>query len=188
MDACDVGLELLKLRRELVWEGLTLGDYFHASHDKQAVRDRVFALLSQHDFRIYAQVLEKSKAQPQIRETEQRFYQHAWFYLFRHAMPKIVRPLDELLVTTAAIGTNKGKKIFAGCVEDVLAQTVKLDKDDWRASFCSAGSDPCLQVADYCTWAIQRKWEKGDDRSYKIIESRIAYEFDLWGHGSKHYY
>jgi hypothetical protein len=27
-------------------------------------------------------------------------------------------------------------------------------------------SDPCLQVADYCTWAIQRKWERGDERSH----------------------
>jgi len=45
-----------------------------------------------------------------------------------------------------------------------------------------------LQIADYCTWAIQRKWERTDAKSYNIIKDRITYEYDLWGHGTKHYY
>ena len=59
----------------------------------------------------------------------------------------------------------------------------------WAATFCLAATDPCVQIADYCAWAIQRKWEhKKDERSYDLIKDRITYEFDLWAHGTQHYY
>jgi hypothetical protein len=39
-------------------------------------------------------------------------------------------------------------------------------------------SEPCLVVADYCTWAIQRRWEWGDDRSYRLIADNVASEVE----------
>ena len=30
-------------------------------------------------------------------------------------------------------------------------------------------ADVNLQVADYCAWAAYRRWERKDDRSYRII-------------------
>lgn len=189
LDSCDIGLELLKLRRELMWDGATLGDYFHATTDDQSVRDKVYQLLGGFDFQVYAQVLEKSKAQEQIRISKHRFYKHAWLYLFKHAMPKIVRSIeDQLMVTTASIGVKKGQADFSEAVNDVLSQTQQIDSGSWRTVFCSSASDPCLQVADYCTWAIQRKWERSDTRSYALIQSKVRYEFDTWKHGTKHHY
>jgi hypothetical protein len=188
-ESCDIGHELLKLRRDLLWDGVPINDYFHATEDRQFVRDRVFEVLNAHDFEIYAQILEKSKAQPQIRQSRHRFYQHAWLYLFRHTMPKIVKRLeDQLMVTTASIGVKKGQADFSAAVLDVLKQTQRVDAGSWRTTFCSSASDPCLQAADYCTWAIQRKWERGDSRSYDLIKHKIKYEYDLWQHGTKHYY
>lgn len=186
MGDCDIGKQLLDLRREMAWEGLPLGDYFHACEDKQAVRDRVFQLIQQYDFRVYAQVLEKSKAQPHIRPTKERFYQHAWLYLFRHCVPKFVKTNDRLMITTASVGTKKGQQAFSDAVKDVLEQTAK--NVVWRAAFWSSASDPCLQVTDYCTWAIQRKWERADSRAYDLIKDKIVYEYDLWSHGKTHYY
>jgi hypothetical protein len=37
-------------------------------------------------------------------------------------------------------------------------------------------SDPCLWAADYCTWAIQRKWERRDERAYELIAAAVASE------------
>lgn len=190
MDSCELGHALLRLRRDLLWDGIEIaGDYFHATKDSQFVRDKVFAVLNAHDFSIYAQVLEKSKAQQQIRESRSRFYKHAWLYLFRFSMPKIITGLnDQLMVTTASIGVKKQQTDFSDAVRDVLQQTQKIDAGSWRAAFCPSASDPCLQAADYCTWAIQRKWERKDLRSYELIKHKIKYEFDLWGKGDKHYY
>lgn len=188
LDDCDCGLELLRLRRDLIWNEHPVGDYFHACEDRQIVRDHVFDFIRQVNVKVYAQVLEKSKAQPQIRPTKERFYQHAWFYLFKNCMRRIVTPEDELMITTASVGTKKGQAAFTEAVNDVLTQTVRLPRERWKTSFCPAMADPCLQIADYYTWAIQRKWERGDTRSYDLIKDKVAYEYDLWSHGSKHYY
>ena len=45
-----------------------------------------------------------------------------------------------------------------------------------------------LQVADYCNWAIYRKWTKDDLRSYKVIKPAIASEFDIFQSGNTIWY
>ena len=46
-----------------------------------------------------------------------------------------------------------------------------------------------LQVADYCCWAVQRKWEQGDSRTYDGLWWQLAMqEFDVLRHGNTHYY
>lgn len=188
-DNCDLGHSLLRLRRELLWDAVEIPDYFHATKDTPYVRNRVFEVLNQHDFEIYAQVLEKSKAQPQVRTTRHRFYQHAWFYLLKHSMPRIAQSHDDqLMVTAASIGVKKSQADFSAAVMDVLRQTQRVDSGSWRTTFCSSASDPCLQAVDYCTWAIQRKWERGDSSAYNLIKHKIKYEFDLWQRGRIHYY
>jgi hypothetical protein len=33
-----------------------------------------------------------------------------------------------------------------------------------------------LQAVDYCTWAVYRKWQMGDVRSYALIQSLVRTE------------
>jgi hypothetical protein len=186
MDNCKIGDDLLALRRELAWRRAPLRDYFHASTDAQATRDDVFGLIKKYDFTIHANIMEKSKAQPQVRATQHKFYKYGWPYLFRHGIAPAIKSGDEILITAASVKTKKAQGAFTDAVNDVVQQ--HLPRAQWRTSFTPCGCDPCLQVADYCTWAIQRNWERGDDRSYKLIKDRISYEYELWGHGTKHYY
>lgn len=186
MNDCAVGDALSKLRRELVWKAHPVRDYFHATEDRQVVRDAVFETICQHDFRVQATIMEKSKAQPQVRETKHRFYQYGWLYHFRHGVVRHLPPEDELLVTTASIGTKKGQGVFTTAVEDVVGQHIPRNR--WKTFFCQSGTDHCLQVADYCTWAIQRLWERGDTRAYDLIKDRVTYEYDLWRRGDTHHY
>lgn len=189
MTSCDVGHALTELRRELAWGGHELGDYFHAAHDKQAVRDEVYKLICQHDFTVQATILEKSKAQPQTRKDRPRFYQYAWYYHFKFNAKKIVGDATELMVVTASLGTKRDKAAFQGAVLDVLRQTIP--NVTYKPNFCPASVDPCLCVADYCAWAIQRKWEspeQRDTRSYDLIKDRITHEYESWAHGKEHYY
>lgn len=90
-----------------------------------------------------------------------------------------------MLVTAATLGTKKERISFLDAIEDVMRQTVP---GRYVTHFCPAATDPCVQVADYCAWAIQRKWELNDPRSYELIQDRITYEYDLWAHGDEHYY
>ena len=183
---CTLGQEVLELRRQLAWEGHGLETEFHATEDKQAVRDRVFALLAARDFRIDATILEKSKAKPTIRATDERFYQMAWYLHMKYVAPLVVSANDQVLVIGASIGTKRQRSGFRSAVSDVAGQVLPTAR--FQVASWPAASDPCLQVADYCAWAVQRKWERGDDRSYWLIASRIRTEFDAFAIGGVHYY
>lgn len=189
MDACDVGNDLLTLRRELTISGILKRDSFHCTADQQAVRDRVFDTIREYDFRIQATVMEKSKAYPRVRMSRARFYKYGWFYHFCHGTNPLVNPFlgdaPDLLVTAASLGTGKERTAFLNAIEEVMAQIVP---GRCTTHFCAASADPCVQVADYCAWAIQRKWERNDARSYDLIKDRITYEYDLWSHGNRHFY
>lgn len=183
---CKIGFELLQLKRRMSWQHKPIRDYYHCTYDKQSVRDEVFAMLAQQDFTVQATVMEKSKAQPQTRETENRFYQYGWQYHMKHARSKFLRADDTIQVCAATIGKKSKRASFEDAVRDVCKQ--HMPKDRYRTAFWPSETDPCLQIADYCTWAIQRKWEKSDARSYDLIADKINYEYELFERGQTHYY
>lgn len=51
-----MSLALTRLRHDLIREGLPVGDYFHATTDAQAVRDRVYAEMLNHTFKFQATI------------------------------------------------------------------------------------------------------------------------------------
>ncbi len=186
IDDHNIELAMLDLRRELVWNGTKLPREFHATEDSQLVRDKVFEVLNRYDFRIDATVLNKRKAYPGIRNSEEQFYRYACFYHMKYVAPRVASTDDELLVIAASIGTRRKLDDFRAAVEGVLkltSPTQAVQIDAWPAAV-----DPCLQVADYCCWAIQRKWERGDCRSYDLIKDKIRSEYDLFARGTRSYY
>ena len=186
MDKCNVANALLRLRRKLNWHDYELGEYFHATTDKQTVRDLVYETISTHDIQVQATIMEKSKAQSQVRRTKPQFYHYGWFYHFKHGISPVAQPFSQIDVTAASIGDRKERPSFRYAMRDVLHQTMR--RKEWSTGIYPAATDPCIQVADYCAWAIQRKWERDDLRSYEIIEDKITYEYELWRRGRTHYY
>ena len=181
-----VASELFELRRNLAWKGSNLPTGFHATEDSQAVRNEVFGILQPHDFRVDATIMDKRKAQPQLRPSEIRFYQHGWLYHMRYIAPKVATSQDEVLVVAAAVATKKRAASFNNAVKDVMRQISPANA--LKSVHWPAATDPCLQIAVYCSWAIQRKWEMGDDRSYSLIKSKVKSEYDLFERGETYYY
>jgi hypothetical protein len=186
MDTCDVGHALLERRRELAWQGFELLEEFHATEERQAVRDEVFALIESYDFRIDVTIIEKCKTEPRITADEASFHQLAWYLHAQYVLPRVVKTGDELLIIGATLQTRKRQTAFSSAVDHVIRQTA--GHLTARTAFWKAGTDPCIQVADYCSWAVQRKWERGDDRSYVLIKDKIRSEFDAFRLGKKCYY
>lgn len=183
---CHLSNDLLALRRDIAMNGEPERDKLHATADKQDLRDRVFALLAKSHMRIDATLLEKSKALPKVRATEATFYRYAWYYHFKHVGPLLTAVHKRLLITAAALGTKKTRAAFKEGLNNTIQQITP--RNCWEASFHDSSKDPYLWVADYCAWAIQRKWERNDLRSYNLISSKIRSEFDLWRFGTHHYY
>ena len=180
------GESLLRLRRDLAWAGVGLESTFHASEDEQAVRDAVFRMLQETPFRFDATLLEKRKTKPELQKNHERFYKTAWYLHFKYVCPQIVGSDDELMVIAASLWTRARRKALRTAIGDVVAQSSRCKS--WRVAWWPSESDPCLQIADYCAWAVQRKHERGDDRSYKLIKDKIRTEFRAFEVGSTVYY
>lgn len=180
--------ELLQLKRTLAFDpDAKVREFFHATEDRQCVRDKVFDILSRYDFRIDSTILEKRKAQARITNDWRRFYKTAWYYHFKHVAPKILDDEDDLFVVAASIENAKPERVaLQSAVHDVCSQVARCR--DFAVECWPSASDPCLQIADYCCWAIQRKWVMGDERSYDLIKDKIASEFDIFRTGSIFYY
>lgn len=185
-DDCRMGADLLELRRDMVWRGLPVKEHFHATEDAQVVRDEVYSFIKDLPFRADVTLLEKAKAQPHTRDTQEKFYQYAWFYHFKHVSLDLLKEKTEVFICAASLGSKKGQAVYTNAVNNVLQQIVT--RHQWKTFFPRAVAEPCLQIADYCAWAVQRKWERGDDRSFNIIKNKFATEYDLWRKGEIMYY
>jgi len=174
LDDCSVGDRLLALRRELAWEGVGLDAEFHATTDPLLVRDRVFAALERETIRVDATIIEKATIPDTMRDSDLALYEAAWAAHLRRVLPTAVAPGDELLVIGASLGTRRRRGAFREAI--VAAISASDSPVTCRVASWLAASDPCLQVADYCSWAIQRAWERGDERPRSRIATRLASE------------
>lgn len=179
-------IALQKLRHMLISDGLNVGDYFHATTDSQDVRDRVFSEICNHDFHVQATICEKAKAQPHVTHSKARFYKTPWYFHCKHGLVPRIQAASRVVLTAASLGTKKEKLAFTQGLDDVMSQN--MGAKGYLVDFRPCQNDPCMQIADYCAWAIQRKWERDDPRSYNLIKGRITREYDLWSRGGKLYY
>lgn len=186
LEDCEIGDELLALRRELAWDGVHL-DSFHATTDKQRVRNQVFEQIAACDgLRFDATILDKRKTIEKYRRDPILFYKLAWYLHFKFVAPRIADPDDSLLVVASSLMINRKKKAVKEAVDSVVTQVAPTL--NYESSFLPALCDPCLQVADYCTWALQRKYEQLEDtRSYDLVAHLIHSEWEPFRLGTQRY-
>jgi hypothetical protein len=170
-------------------EGGHVLEYFHATEDKQFVRDGVFALIQSHlsRFRVDSVIVEKRKTGPSFRD-DMRFYPDNLGYLLRYVMaPWRIRRWSDVIIITDRIPINKKRK----AIEKTIQQSIvaKLPTTiSYRIVLHDSKSCCGLQIADYFNWAIGRKWEKNDLRSYSLVRAAIQSEYDIFRTGTKIWY
>jgi len=182
---CAVGDRLLALRRDLAWQGIDL-DCFHAVRDKPRIKYQVYELMAQSNLRIDATILDKRKAVPRLAADQARFYKEATFLHFKYVVPRVSTRDDDLHVVASSLQIGKKKNALHEGIGDVLRQVAGARR--FVTSFADNKTDPCLQLADYAAWAVQRLVERGEDKFFGLIEHLVASRFEPFGHGPKLYY
>jgi hypothetical protein len=176
---------LISLKWDLIEFGLDI-QYFHAAEDRQPVRDRVFELIRRYldSLRIDSLIVEKAKTIPPL-QSEDRFYPRMLSYLLRYVLRGApATGADEVLVFTDTIPVNRKRRTIEKAIKHTLTRELPVGVKYRLFHHCSR-SCMGLQVADYCNWAIFRKWERSDRRSYDLIRPAIRSEFDIFRSGSK---
>jgi hypothetical protein len=157
---------------------------FHAKDDLPEVRREVFDLLLGIPFRFYAvirdkrvivtKVLEHNRKKPNYRYHPNQLYDRCISQLFKERLHKH----DGYKIYFAKRGSADRTAALSKAIE--AARTAFYKK--WGV----AGTAPIeilpayskdvtgLQVADYCLWALQRLYERGEDRFLSLIALKVG--------------
>jgi hypothetical protein len=180
--------DLTDLKYDFIEKDIEL-EYFHASEDRQQVRNKVFEIINKHfiDSEIDSLIVEKRKTGKSLKD-EIRFYPDMLGYLLQYVLNRFeLKKYKKILIFTDTIPVKNKKKAIEKSIKQVLTKILP-ETISYSILHHSSKSNFDLQIVDYCNWAIYRKWEKGDERSYKLIEKFIKSEFDIFKKGSIYYY
>jgi hypothetical protein len=201
--ACDVeaSAALTKLRQELLAHPLYASIYslqpqagktaraFHAKDDHSEIRAKVFELLLTVDFKFYAVIKDMRAVLDYVQrrnrmETEYRYHPNELYDL-------TVRMLFKQRLHTA----DHSRIIFArrGKSDRTEALTEQLERT--RLRFLAEQGlqhapmleilpaypweQPCLQIADYCLWALQRCYERHEARFLHALWPKVSLVHDV---------
>lgn len=181
--------ELNELKYDLVESGEAELEYFHASEDRQAVRDQVFNIINKcfNDSVIDSLIVQKNKTYIGLRK-EERFYKDMFRYLIKYVIQNTnLSDVNKIIIFTDRLPLNKKRNAIEKGIKEVLSDLLE-SKIIYTILHHSSKSNYDLQLADYCNWAIYRKWNKGDLRSYDLIRKYIRSEFDIFKNGKTLYY
>lgn len=164
-------------------------EFFHCSHDNRHIRKRVFGIIAENlpQIRIDALVVEKPKTNPSLYDVK-TFYPKMLGYLLPWVISSYrVDEIAEVVVITDRIPIKRKRDAVEKAVKVTLASRLPVGVP-YRVMHHESRSHYGLQLADYCNWAIFRKWERGESEHYDCIKRSIKSEFDIFRSGITKFY
>lgn len=189
----EISSPLLKLRYELLPNyscGTRMEEhgYFHASEDAQVVRNSVFSIVSKidHPIRIDSVIAQKNKAAPVFHKDQLHFYRTLGETSLKYAFTRAEwHGYEHVVIVFSSLFDKKKRGILKQAFKSLIKQYAKAS---FSLYFHDSKFDLCTQVADYFGWAIYRKWESKDMRSYELVQNYIKSEFAIFDKGVMEYY
>jgi len=189
----EIGSPLLKLRYDLLpnyacGPRMEEHGYFHASEDIQHVRNNVFSLLSQlnHPLRVDSVIAQKNKTNPTLHKQPLEFYKIIAEALLKYAFNRAIwHDYDHVVVVFSSLFDRKKRGILKQAFKYLIKQHAKVS---FALYFHDSKFDICNQAADYFGWAIYRKWDSNDTRSYVLVQHLIKSEFNIFEKGGREFY
>lgn len=179
--------ELDAYRHDCLEYGLGM-EYFHCSEDNIHVRNSVFDLIAKNlgSMRIDCLVVEKRKTGPALQDVK-RFYPEMLGHLLKYVVPQLGGGADDVIVITDTVPVNKKRRAIEKGVQLALAKMLPQGRK-YHILHHASRSHYGLQVADYCCWAVFRKWQRSETEYYDCIKEAIRSEFDIFRSGTRCYY
>ena len=153
---------------------------FHAHKDNKHIKEKLFDIISRFDkeaIKVYSYILEKPKVEPDKRDKKEVFYIENLRYAIESLLSKIVLTSNVIIVTDRfplqKDKQNLVKALKKGIKEYLGRHALACRYDIFH--HCSASSAN-LQIIDYISWAIFRKYEHSDESYYEKIKGYILDE------------
>jgi hypothetical protein len=153
---------------------------FHASDDNIYVKKELFKIIegfSADDVKVYSYILEKPKVMPDKRKERDVFYIANLRYAIERLLDKL--SLDKnIVIITDRLPLAKDKKAKVKALKMGVKDYLNRHALNCRHEIyhhCSASSAN-LQIVDYISWAIFRKYERADKSYYQKIKQYLIAE------------
>ena len=143
----------------------------------------MFNLISTFDeksVKAYSYILEKPKVNPDTRNQDDKFYIDNLTYAIKQLLD-ILEIDKNFIIITDNLPVKKNEKHQIKALKQGVAEYIDDNNLSLRYDIfhhCSASSVN-LQIVDYISWAIYRKYEHGQDSFYKKIEKYLVKVDDM---------
>lgn len=182
--------EIIKLNQEIINDPFYKGVpsiektriCFHAKDDIPEVRERVYRKISALDFKAEFFVARKIEAIFLKRHLgkENLFYDDLVSKLFENKLHKVEKSIIYF--------ATRGNKTRQKPLEDAIEKATLTFEKKWGIKIDgqinvlpqSPAGEPCLQIADYMNWAVQRAFIKSEMRFYNLVEDKISFLVDIY--------
>lgn len=170
--------ELYDLKHNLILRG-SLAEYFHAYNDNRSIRNEVFCIIGGCDhFRVDTIVVDKPKTPPAL-QAIYRFYPRVMQELLKVVYQSLPpRNFEQVVVFMDYIHLPGKREAFMKGAKEAVRPYLRKSQE-YRVMLHQSKSHPYLQIADYCGWAISRRWERSDQSYHNRIKHLIKSEFLL---------
>lgn len=159
---------------------------FHCTEDKQCIRNDFFETIQKMKYmKAHSIVVRKNKTNPTLRDPLM-FYPR----IVGSLLDYIFKKYQYSMLCVFVDGTPPTKKGKSALIKSIKQEIKKRQPNkEFAMYFPHSSSNVYLQVSDYINWAILRKWESGDLRSYEYIKDLLGTpELDMFKRGDMEYY
>lgn len=182
--------EILKLNNKVVSDPFYDGvpslektkTSFHAKDDIPEIREKVFRKIALLDFKAEFFVARKIESifTGRHKGKENLFYDDLIAKLFENKLHKS----DKSVIYFATRGNKTRQKPLEEAIEKAKLTFEKKwgIKTNGHIEILpqSPAGEPCLQIADYMNWAVQRLFLKQEKRFYGLVEDKVSFLVDIY--------
>ena len=150
---------------------------FHACKDNKYIKEEIFNIISTFDensVKAYSYILEKPKVTPSKRKQQDEFYIDNLTYAIKQLLD-LLKIDKNFIIITDNLPIKKNEKAQIKALKQGVSEYIEINNLNLRYDIfhhCSASSVN-LQIVDYISWAIFRKYEHNQDMFYDKIEKYI---------------
>lgn len=162
---------------------------FHAKDDHVEIRSKVFELLMSLDFKFYAVIKDMRTVRGYVKERnamESRYRYHPnelYDLTVRMLFKKQLHKEDRYRVVFARRGksdrTEALRQQLEGARQKFLHEQGVKTSSTLEIFPAYPWEQPCIQVADYCLWALQRCYERYEARFLHALWPKVSLIHDV---------
>lgn len=151
----------------------------HAYREEPATRSRLLGLLVRQDCRIMTVLLNKRKVYTRLQDEKAVLYNYVTNILLDRIFSKRLLPdSDRYEIVASRKETNRF--LNANFTSYLSAQAERAHRVAVSITIRTPEQERALQAVDFVSWAVFRKYERGDSTYYDIIRERVVEEHPLF--------